>query len=425
MASSRKVCTAKGEAEATCGPNHFGWYVNVNGILHYQPISYHRYTGQSESGKSTTIKNFQLEYSPLSFWAERRTWKRVIHLNLVRSVRRIHNALSSLPPSELLTQDIATYSLDACRFVRAFTPTGTDEGHGIADDRYKQEQKPTLSSKHQLLLMRLRPILDLDATLMHQVMHLDHPTDKTGIHAAKLFTPLPSSGLSIPSSPSWWGKEVPDHPALWSPAGRTSILSSTIGLSALRPPSITPLRSPTPDGTLFTHSGDEPLIYASLWSPFASQAQPEGPTPNKRLRAHSTMVSQQAVSQMSVFSEAMGTTHGPSTLITPASRRTSCSSISSLRPKHPTCSHHLSLGTPSSPPSTLNGSERPCSQATLNQSLLGVGRTAAGLDDGAASMTDRIMAACAPDIAELWKDSTVRNILGNFFGISMECEAGL
>lgn len=423
MASSRKVYTAKGEAEATRGPNYFGWYVNH--ILHYQSISYHRYTGQSESGKSTTIKNFQLEYSPLSFWAERRTWKRVIHLNLVRSVRRIHSALSSLPPSELLPQDIATYSPDACRFVRASTPTPTDDDHGITDDRYKQEQKPTLSSKHRLLLMRLRPILDLDATLMHQVMHLDHSTDNTGIHAAKLFTPLPSSGLSIPSSPSWWGKEVPDNPAPWSPAGRTSILPSTIGPSALRAPSIVSLRPPTPDGSLFTQSGDEPLIYASLWSPFAPQAQSEGPTPNKRPRAHSTAVSQQAVSQMSVFSETMGTTHGPSTLIASASRRTSCSSISSMRSKHPTYSHHLSLGTPSPLPSTLNGSERPSSQTTLNQSLLGVGRTAAGLGDEAASTTDRIMAACAPDIADLWKDPTVRNILGNFFGISMECEAGL
>jgi len=87
MASSRKVCTAEGEAEATRGPNPFGWY--VNGIPHYQPVAhpYHSYSGQSESGKSSIIKNSQLQYSPRSFWAERGTWKTVIYLNLVRSVR--------------------------------------------------------------------------------------------------------------------------------------------------------------------------------------------------------------------------------------------------------------------------------------------------------------------------------------------------
>ena len=225
MASSREICPTEGEAEATCGPNYFGRY--VKGIPHFQPVavSHYPYSGQSESGKSTTIKNFQLQYSPMSFWAERRTWKRVIHLNLVRSVRRIHDALSSLSRSELLTQDITTYSPNACRSIRALTPTGADEDYGIEDNRYKPEQKSTLSSKHQLLLMRLRPILDLDNTLMHQLMYsdFDHSKDKSGLHAAGLFVPLPSRGLGTPSRPSPSGREVPDDPALWPPARGTSI----------------------------------------------------------------------------------------------------------------------------------------------------------------------------------------------------------
>jgi len=427
MASSRKVCTAEGEAEATRGPNYFGRY--VLDIPHDQPVAipYHCYSGQSESGKSTTIKNFQLQYAPLSFWAERRTWKSVIHLNLVRSVRRIHDALSSLPLSELLTQDIPTYSPDTCRSVRAFGPTGRGEDFGVADGRYKREQKPTLSPKHQLLLMRLRPILDLDATLMHQLMYLDHSTRKSGINAADLFIPLPSSALSSPSRPSWWGNEVPDDPAPWSPASHTSILSSTIGISASQAPSVISPRSTTPNGSLLTLSGDEPHIYASLWSNHAqitSQPQPGGTLPNERPRAHSS-VSQQTKSPMSVLSEAMGTTHDPSALIASVSRRTSYSSIGSRHSKQPTRSRRLSLATLSLPPSTINVSEWPWSRTTLNQSLFGAGRTAMGLGDGATSTTDRIMAACAPDIAELWKDPTIRNILGEFFGIQVECEAGL
>ncbi|KAF8079167.1 guanine nucleotide binding protein, alpha subunit [Lyophyllum atratum] len=50
--------------------------------------------GQSESGKSTTLKQFQLVHSPAEFKAERMAWRAVIYLNLVRSVTRILEALS-------------------------------------------------------------------------------------------------------------------------------------------------------------------------------------------------------------------------------------------------------------------------------------------------------------------------------------------
>jgi len=50
--------------------------------------------GQSESGKSTTLKQFQLLHSPSAFHAERIAWRAVIYLNLVRSIRRILDALA-------------------------------------------------------------------------------------------------------------------------------------------------------------------------------------------------------------------------------------------------------------------------------------------------------------------------------------------
>ncbi|KIM27401.1 hypothetical protein M408DRAFT_169642 [Serendipita vermifera MAFF 305830] len=45
--------------------------------------------GQSESGKSTTLKQFQLLYAPSSFAIEAPSWRPIIYLNLVRSIRRI------------------------------------------------------------------------------------------------------------------------------------------------------------------------------------------------------------------------------------------------------------------------------------------------------------------------------------------------
>jgi G-protein alpha subunit len=190
--------------------------------LRHAPFSF---SGQSESGKSTTIKNFQLQYAPLSFWAERGTWKNVIHLNVVRSVRRIHDALSSLPLSESLTPDISPHPSNAY---------GTDEDYELTDNQSIQASRPTLSSNHRVLLMRLRPILNLDATLMHQLMWSDsgHSTDKSGLHAVGLFAPSPSSSLPTASPPSWWGKEVPDDPAVWPSARGTPGFSLTLGISA-------------------------------------------------------------------------------------------------------------------------------------------------------------------------------------------------
>ncbi|KAJ7213656.1 guanine nucleotide binding protein, alpha subunit [Mycena haematopus] len=55
--------------------------------------------GQSESGKSTTLKNFQLLQSPKAFKAERASWRAVVHLNVVRSMRLILNALAAAEAS--------------------------------------------------------------------------------------------------------------------------------------------------------------------------------------------------------------------------------------------------------------------------------------------------------------------------------------
>ncbi|QRW22455.1 G-protein alpha subunit [Rhizoctonia solani] len=52
-----------------------------------------RKASESESGKSTTLKQFQLMYSPNAFHSERSSWRAVIYLNLARSVRKILDAL--------------------------------------------------------------------------------------------------------------------------------------------------------------------------------------------------------------------------------------------------------------------------------------------------------------------------------------------
>ncbi|KAG1729174.1 guanine nucleotide binding protein, alpha subunit [Suillus occidentalis] len=50
--------------------------------------------GQSESGKSTTLKNFQLMNSPKAFRSERASWRAVIQLNVVQSIHAILDLMS-------------------------------------------------------------------------------------------------------------------------------------------------------------------------------------------------------------------------------------------------------------------------------------------------------------------------------------------
>ncbi|KAL4073611.1 guanine nucleotide binding protein, alpha subunit [Scleroderma citrinum] len=49
--------------------------------------------GQSESGKSTTLKNFRMQFSPEKWAQERTSWRTVIQLNVVRSVNAIADAM--------------------------------------------------------------------------------------------------------------------------------------------------------------------------------------------------------------------------------------------------------------------------------------------------------------------------------------------
>jgi len=51
--------------------------------------------GQSESGKSTVLKNFRLRFTPQYFDSERAAWRTVVLLNLIGSVRVIIEAIQS------------------------------------------------------------------------------------------------------------------------------------------------------------------------------------------------------------------------------------------------------------------------------------------------------------------------------------------
>ncbi|PFH46789.1 hypothetical protein AMATHDRAFT_77514 [Amanita thiersii Skay4041] len=66
--------------------------------------------GQSESGKSTTLRQFQRLYTPTAFREERILWRAVIQLNVVRSIRTILDAISPSPSLRTTSPHVSPHS---------------------------------------------------------------------------------------------------------------------------------------------------------------------------------------------------------------------------------------------------------------------------------------------------------------------------
>ncbi|KAI0360284.1 G-alpha-domain-containing protein [Trametes cingulata] len=135
--------------------------------------------GQSESGKSTTLKNFQLAFAPNAWCAERASWRAVIQLNLVRSINAILDVLAQemarAPSSGSATSPAGS------PFLRPTTAQGRIEqqqqqqqyqasaGASLASSRSDSSDpsKPPLqfTNTHALLKLRLVPLRRVEADL--------------------------------------------------------------------------------------------------------------------------------------------------------------------------------------------------------------------------------------------------------------------
>ncbi|KAI3622758.1 putative g-protein alpha subunit [Moniliophthora roreri] len=104
--------------------------------------------GQSESGKSTTLKQFQLLHSPSAFHAERIAWRAVIYLNLVRSIRRILDALS---PEADVEDQIQDDSIDTASIV--LTPEPPIPNYEF----YRQRLQPLVGLEERLTRLLSSP----------------------------------------------------------------------------------------------------------------------------------------------------------------------------------------------------------------------------------------------------------------------------
>jgi guanine nucleotide-binding protein subunit alpha len=115
--------------------------------------------GQSESGKSTTLKNFQLMHSPKAFRTERASWRAVIQLNVVQSIHAILNLMSKAQAS---AHDLPSSSLSTAHLTSSSPPSSRPQ---TAVKDY-----PPLTPDHLKLKMRLAPLIQVEAALLRKLV---------------------------------------------------------------------------------------------------------------------------------------------------------------------------------------------------------------------------------------------------------------
>ncbi|CCM05099.1 uncharacterized protein FIBRA_07306 [Fibroporia radiculosa] len=148
--------------------------------------------GQSESGKSTTLRQFQRLYTPSAFREERILWHSIIQLNLVRSIHIILDALAdvrphelpSLPPSPSLrptlsfnpTSSFAPPSLSGSGSPpRVIAPSMRSRSHRTAtlysdsDAETDSTDASALPSHLSALRMRLAPLHHVETLLISRI----------------------------------------------------------------------------------------------------------------------------------------------------------------------------------------------------------------------------------------------------------------
>ncbi|KAJ6447517.1 guanine nucleotide binding protein, alpha subunit [Mycena sanguinolenta] len=119
--------------------------------------------GQSESGKSTILKNFQLMYDPKAFRAERASWRAIVQLNVVRSVHVILTLIT-----------------------RAQNRRPTTGENGSPDSPIVDDELATLK-------MRLSPLIRVEEVLMQRLIPIGQTIRRRGALHSSRISPTPSS----------------------------------------------------------------------------------------------------------------------------------------------------------------------------------------------------------------------------------------
>ncbi|OBZ78252.1 Guanine nucleotide-binding protein subunit alpha [Grifola frondosa] len=89
--------------------------------------------GQAESGKSTMLKNFQLNFTPKALQAENEGWRAVIYLNLIHSVNFIIDLLSNPASNDIRRYKLSLSPLRQVEVILVKQLSSSDPPHSRAD----------------------------------------------------------------------------------------------------------------------------------------------------------------------------------------------------------------------------------------------------------------------------------------------------
>jgi hypothetical protein len=368
-------------------------------------------------GKSTTLKNFQLHYAPKAFQSERAKWKIVILLNLVRSIRKMHEALTvyaskqsgTSTPQMTPTAGSPVYQRPSFDLINAGASDEEDEEYDLGVPSHRK--RPKLTPQHRLLLLRLRPILSLESQLVQVLLNEDGsggPSNFASVDYQQLdFTvpansevtdwnhekpdDLPSSRVSTATgnknvaSPIMEEEHVsqPFTPGSWSHS-RTSTLSKSL--------------DPSPLGDLSTLSNSLPSdgsLVLTPPTPTRSQTLPVGNRPPlsppnyPRLRP-----SVENDLRNRTYSAGSGSTLSPRAIQIPHTPLVKSPLI-----------RHTAQG--SSGDSAALSSAGYSSMNSMKGSMRSP--TPSSVDEK--DVPERVLAACVPDILTLWKDEVLNRLL--------------
>jgi len=147
--------------------------------------------GQSESGKSTTLKNFQLTFAPQAWQAERASWRAVIQLNLVRSVNVILDVLADEMASSSFTRPTSPALMsEEARSQRKSPEPSLSNSDWEAETSIERLSATPLqfTNKHALLKLRLAPLRHVESDLRHRLgaASSEVSTDTPGASASQM-----------------------------------------------------------------------------------------------------------------------------------------------------------------------------------------------------------------------------------------------
>ncbi|KAH9854473.1 G-alpha-domain-containing protein [Lenzites betulinus] len=218
--------------------------------------------GQSESGKSTTLKQFQLLHTPAAFRQERLAWRFVIYLNLVRSIRRILEAIAPDEHCGIEEEEYGDTSETASIIISAPDPPSSSTASSQPNyEHYRRRLAPLMDLEQRLIAV----LSDPEDNEEQEATHLPAnslPGDSRNLHHAASLASLHAASGSMAGRPA--PRITIPPPLSTSPSTSSSsyAYSSSFSSSHSHGPSLTSPLSPTSPTASFmsTTTTHEPAV---------------------------------------------------------------------------------------------------------------------------------------------------------------------